>query len=219
MISRLSKRLWLLNLLLVAVAVVFGVVLARDATHSKPLPPSPAPRRGVAPAAAEGAPAAVAEDKLATYNVIVAKYLFNPSRSEGGPAPAAPAAPPPPKPMLLGVVVDGPKSRAYLEDPSTKRVFGYKIGDTVSGGRLDQITDDKVVIVRPEGAIDVLLRDPSKPKPPAAPAAGTPGQPGVPQPAHPGTQVGSPPVPGQPPISPRALRRLPVVPQPQAPHQ
>ena len=225
MITRLSKRLWLVNLVLVAVAVVFGVALARDVTHRKPLPPSPAPRRALSPAPAEGAPpSAVAEDKLATYNVIVAKHLFNPSRTEGGPAPATPAAPPPPKPTLLGVVVDGPKSRAYLEDASTKRVFGYKIGDTVSGGRLEEITDDKVVIVRPDGAIDVLLRDPSKPKPPAAPAAGAPGQPGVPQPAPPGTQVGSPmvpgqPVPGQPPITPRALRRLPVEQQPQPPQR
>jgi hypothetical protein len=224
MMARLSKRLWLVNLVLVAVAVVFVVSLARDMTRSRPLPPSPPPRRAQGPAPTDEAPpSALAEEKLAAFNVIVAKHLFNPSRSEGGTAPAAPAAPPPPKPTLLGVVVDGPKSRAYLEDATTKRVFGYKIGDTVSGGRLDQITDDKVVIVRPDGAVDVLLRDPSKPKPPEAP-----GQPGTPQPGIPGAQVGRPPVPGQPvpapvpgqpPITPRALRRLPVEQQPQAPQQ
>lgn len=228
MIGGVSKRLWLVNGLLLAVATVFGVALARDLTHSRPLPSSSAPRPAQRAAATVEAPTSpVAEEKLSAYNVIVAKHLFNPSRTEGGSAAAAtPAAPPPPKPTLLGVVVDGGTSRAYLEDASTKRVFGYKVGDTVSGGRLDQITDDKVVIVRPDGAIDVLLRDPSKPKPPAAPAAGQPGSP------QPGAHVGSPPVPGQPvpasptpgqpgqpPITPRALRRLPVQQQPQAPQQ
>jgi hypothetical protein len=215
MIASLSKRLWLLNLLLLAVAVFFGVSLARDVTRSRPLPPPPVARGAPGAAPSDDAPAPGAEDKLDGYNVIVAKYLFNPSRAEGGPAtPAGPATPPPSKPTLLGVVVDGATSRAYLEDASTKRVFGYKIGDTVSGGRLDQITDDKVVIVGPDGAIDVLLRDPSKPKPPGAPAPGTAAQPG-----GAGGQAVSPsvpgqPVPGQPPIIPRALRRLPVNPPP-----
>ena len=223
MIARLSKRLWLVNALLLAVAIFFGVYLARDLTRSRPLPPPPAPRRAQAPASSEDAPTAAAEDKLVAYNVIVAKHLFNPSRTEGGAAATTPAAPPPPKPMLLGVVVDGPKSRAYLEDASTKRVFGYKIGDTISGGRIDQITDEKVVIVRPDGPVEVLLRDPSKPKPPAA---GVPGQPGAPPPGSPGAQAGAPvpgqpvpgqPVPGQPPVSPRVLRRLPIEQPPQRP--
>jgi hypothetical protein len=162
----------------------------------------------------------VAAEKLANYNVIVAKHLFNPTRTEGGSGaptgPPAPAAPPPPKPLLLGVVVDGQRSRAYLEDPATKRVFGYQIGDTVAGGRLDKISDDKVVIVRADGAVDVMLRDPSKPKavagpatpaPPGAPAA----PPGAPQP--PGARLqnppSAPPAPGRAPVPPRAIRRVP----------
>lgn len=210
MTTRVSKRFVLVNLALMIVAVLFGVSLVRDMTRSRPLPPPPLARRAQAPAPTEPkAEAPAAEEKLGAYNVIVAKHLFNPSRSEGGPVAVAPAAPPPPKPMLLGVVVDGPKSRAYLEDATTKRVFGYQIGDTVSGGRLDQITDDKVVIIRPDGAIDVLLRDPSKPKPTTA-AAGAPGQPGNPQPSGPGVRPDNPAVPGQPPVPPRTIRRLPA---------
>jgi hypothetical protein len=125
-------------------------MLVKDYSRKIPLPPAPPPRRAQASATpGETAAPTVADEKLTGYNVIVAKHLFNPSRSEGGPAPTAPAPPPPPKPTLLGVVVDGPKSRAYLEDAVTKRVFGYRIGDSISGGRLDKITDDKVVIVRP----------------------------------------------------------------------
>ena len=218
MMFRLSKRFVLLNVLLAAVAVFLGVLLVRDYARKIPLPAPPAARRAQPASPEEPAPT-VTDEKLTTYNVIVAKHLFNPSRSEGGPPPAAPAPPPPPKPTLLGVVVDGPKSRAYLEDAVTKRVLGYRIGDTISGGRLDKITDDKVVIVRPDGAVDVLLRDPSKPKPPAAPTAGAPGQPTPPQAGAP--QPGQPTPPAQPPMTPRALRRLPAEqqPQPQQPPQ
>src|SRR5262245_4285996 len=220
MMFRLSKRFVLLNVLLAAVAVFLGVLLVRDHTRKTPLPVPPAPRRAQATAPPEETPAPTASDeKLTTYNVIVAKHLFNPSRSEGGPPPAAPAPPPPPKPTLLGVVVDGPTSRAYLEDAVTKRVLGYKVGDSISGGRLDKITADKVVIVRPDGAVDVLLRDPSKPKLPAPPAAGAPGQPAPPQAGAP--QPGQPTPPAQPPVTPRAMRRLPAEqqPQPQSPQQ
>jgi hypothetical protein len=134
--------------------------------------------------------------------VIAAKHLFNPSRAEGGPAPAAPAVPLPPKPLLLGLVLDGPQSRAYLEDPTTKRVFGYQIGDAVAGGRLEKITGDKVVITRPDGPMEVLLRDPAKPRP-VAPAAQAPPSPGFP----PGGRL---------PIPPRAVRRIPTEPAQEA---
>jgi len=215
MIFRLSKRFVLLNVVLAAVAVFLGVLLVRDYMHKIPLPAPPASRRAQPASPDELAAPTAADEKLTTYNVIVAKHLFNPSRSEGGPPPAAPAPPPPPKPTLLGVVVDGQTSRAYLEDAVTKRVLGYKIGDSISGGRLDKITDDKVVIVRPDGAVDVLLRDPSKPKPPAL----APGQPAPPQ-AGAG-QPGQPTPPAQPPVTPRAVRRLPPEqqPQPQPPQQ
>jgi len=76
--------------------------------------------------------------------------------------------------VLHGVMIDGEKSRAYLEDPVAKRVFGYAVGDPIGGGRLQEISPDRVLIARPEGTVEVLLRDPSKPKP--APA----GPPGVP---------------------------------------
>ena len=219
----MSKRLLLVNVVLAAVAAFFAVLLVRDLTHSRPLPGPPAPRRAQAPApVAEAVESPAAKDKLADYNVIVAKHLFNPLRTEGGSATAAtPAAPPPPKPTLLGVVVDGPQSRAYLEDPTTKRVFGYQIGDSVAGGKLDKITDDKVIIVRSDGAMEVLLRDPAKPKPAAA--AGTPGAPGAPgttPPAGaPAARQPTTPVPGQPPVPPRATRRLPVEQQQTPPQQ
>ena len=58
--------------------------------------------------------------------------------------------------------MDGPKSRAYLEDPLLKRTFGYAVGDTVGGGRVESIAADRVVIGRGEGLLEVLLHDPSR---------------------------------------------------------
>jgi hypothetical protein len=67
-------------------------------------------------------------------------------------------------------------SIAYLEDPVTKRVVGYRVGDKVVGGTVQTIKADSVVIERPEGPVDVRLRDPGKPR-----TAAAPGQPGAPQ--------------------------------------
>ena len=59
-----------------------------------------------------------ADPGLSGYAVIAARNLFNPGRSETATAAAVPVA----KPILHGVVIDGPKSRAFLEDPAAKRV-------------------------------------------------------------------------------------------------
>jgi hypothetical protein len=118
-----------------------------------------------------------------TYAVIAAQNLFNPARSETATATAVAVV----KPILHGVVIQGGTSRAYLEDPTAKRVSGYSLGDTIGGGKIQRIADDRVLIVRPEGMVEVLLQDPSKPRP--APTAGpgviagqgqpVPGQPGA----------------------------------------
>src|SRR4030095_17124781 len=134
-----------------------------------PAPPSPPPRAGQSVPEAgtqpAGQPAA-----MGTYGTIATKNLFNPGRSE---ATAASAAAPVSKPVLHGVMLDGDRSRAYLEESPAQRVFGYAVGDAVAGGRLDSIRSDRVVIARPEGPVEVLLNDPAKPKP-VAPAAVSP---------------------------------------------
>ena len=111
-----------------------------------------------------------------------------------------------PKPVLHGVVMDGPKSRAYLEDPLLKRTFGYAVGDTVGGGRVESIAADRVVIGRGEGLLEVLLHDPSKPRP--APTAAGPAGPGVPAVPAPGAAAQSAPAPATP-AAPAAAARPP----------
>jgi len=151
-----SRWLLIVNVLVGALGCLLAAGLIRELGTGRPLPPVPAP--------------------LASQN------LFNPGRSEVTAVPVAAAGP---KPVLHGVMMDGDKSRAYLEEPPTRRVFGYAVGDTIAGGRLDSIRADRVVITRPEGPVEVLLNDPSKPKP-VAPAAASPAVQRVPpEPARP----------------------------------
>ena len=163
----MSRRLLVINVALGIVSVVLAVGMFRTLLAKRPLPPPPAPRAVSAPAPA--APAAAGDVGPGAYGVIAARNLFNPGRSE---TVAVAAAAPVAKPILHGVVMNGSKSRAFLEDPAFKRVAGYSVGDTVGGGTIQKIADDRVVIVRPEGPLEILLQDPSKPRAtPAAPAA------------------------------------------------
>lgn len=175
----MSKGLGILNLGLGLVACLLVAGLARELLAAHPLPLSPGPRAArpvPAPAAAPVTePASAAAD-----GVIAAKNLFSPSRSD---TPAGPVVAPGPKPVLHGVVMDGPKSRAYLEDPVAKRTFGYAVGDTVGGGRVESIAADRVVIGRGDGVVELLLHDPSKPRPPPAATAQVPAPPSAVAPA------------------------------------
>jgi hypothetical protein len=103
---------------------------------------------------------------------IAAHNLFNAARSEVAAVVAVPTGP---KPVLHGVVMDGERSRAYLEDPVAKHIFSYAVGDPVGGGRLERIADDRIVIQRADGPIEIPLQDPAKargaaPQPPPTPA-------------------------------------------------
>jgi hypothetical protein len=160
-----SRWLFLANLLMVGLASFFVVSLLLEVSRPRGLPPARAPRHTVSNSPPDGLPppASVIEH-IETFNVIVAKNLFNESRKERAIATARATVPPLPKPILHGVVVDGPSSLAYLEDPTSKRVVGYRVGAPIAGGLLLQITQEGVAIRRPDGQVEVLLNDPSKSK-------------------------------------------------------
>ena len=172
----MSPRPILVNAVLLAVAGLFAFELYGELSGARPLPKPPSPRVAQPAAGETGAPtltAAPRQDQRPLYSVIATKNLFSPSRTEVVASAGAPAGPSVAKPLLHGVVLNDGKNRAYLEDPASKKVFGYAVGDQVAGGRLETIRDDRVVIVRPQGPIEVMLRDPAKPR--AAPAPPAPG--------------------------------------------
>jgi len=217
----MPRRLLVLNVALGLVSLFFAVGIVRALLVKHPLP-KPTVLRAVAPTPPV-APATASDAKAEAYAAIAAQNLFNPGRNEMGSSTAATASVV--KPILHGIVIEGGKSRAFLEDPSIRRVGGYSIGDSVGGGQIQKIADDRVVIARPEGIVEVLLQDPSKPRPvapgPAGPAVTVPGQP-VPGQAVPGqvpvpaaplvqappsgpVQVAPPPAPGAPPAQQPAI--------------
>jgi hypothetical protein len=173
---------------------------------------APAPAREVRRPPA-GPPAAAPAPQpprapASSYNVVTTRNVFSPTRTEGPALPGTGAAAlAGPKPNLHGVLLRDQNPIAYIEDPMTKRVAAYRVGDPVGGGTLTSIAADRVIIARPDGPLDVRLRDPSKPRPAPAPAAPpsagvftpTPGglapgvmAPGAPGPGAPGAQAQPP---------------------------
>ena len=121
-------------------------------------------------------------ERLGSHTVVASRNLFSPTRTEAPVTPVAPPAPPAPvlpKPNLFGVVLQDGTPIAYLEDPVTKRVARYRVGDSVAGGTVQAIGADTVMLARPEGQVAVRLHDPTRPKAAAAP--------GTPNPMPPGT--------------------------------
>jgi hypothetical protein len=155
------------------VALMLAAGIMREVTRSRPLAPAltPVPATAVKAGGDDAGSAPQADGPLAAFEPVASRNLFSATRSETAPVLAilAPRA----RPILHGVVVFGDQSRAYLEDPALKRVYGYAVGDTLAGGRLERIADDRAVIRVPEGVIEVLLRDPTKPRPGPARVATT----------------------------------------------
>lgn len=221
----MSKTLGALNVLLLAASGLCVAYIVRQSSAPWPQPPAARPRAAApVPAPAPAADAARAAPP-GGYAVVASRNLFSPTRTEAPPPPvtATPAAASLPKPNLYGVVVREQAPIAYLEDPVTKRVAAYRLGDTIAGGTVQAIKDDRVVLARPDGNVDIRLHDPTRPRPaaPATPAA-APGTPPATLPTSPIRPVppavsGGPTTPqgDQPAVAPRRplppslLRRLP----------
>ena len=170
----MPRKFLALNVVLAALSAVLIAYIARQL-----LTPTPLPVGGRRAAATTVVPPAVETPRApaGAYTVVAARNLFNPARSESpGGATTTAAAAPLVRPNLFGIVVRDGASVAYLEDPVTKRVVGYRVGDRVVGGTVQTIKADSIVIERSDGPIDVRLRDPGKPR-----AVATPGPGGAPQ--------------------------------------
>lgn len=180
----MSRRLLVLNALLLAAALAFAVYIARQLMT--PIEAS-APRQiPVAVSRLATTTVVARRESMSGYEGIARHNLFSPSRTETLQNPTAGVLSFP-RPYLYGIVLTKTARVAYFEDPVTRRLAGYRVGDALIGGTLQRIDADRVVITRPDGPVDVRLRDPGKPRSAGlatAPPAGAPGPPLAMPPLH-----------------------------------
>jgi hypothetical protein len=171
----MPRKLLIINALLLVIAGGSAAFIARQFMAPMAMP-VPTRTRPAPPAAAPAAEAP--RNQAGAYASVAARNLFSPTRTETPSTATATAPSPAVKPNLFGIVLRDGAPIAYLEEPTTKRVAGYRVGDAMAGGTVQTIGADSVVIARPDGNMDVRLRDPGKPR--AAPQPATAGLPGMP---------------------------------------
>jgi hypothetical protein len=167
----LFKSINLLNMLLAAVLIVmadYTVLPLMNANISFRLPfhKKPVEVKKQETRAEQSLPS------LSDYIIVGEENLFHPQRKI--PAEKTAEEKPVPKPefVLYGTLIANNTSLAYLEDlkaPKTTpgrgtRQIVLKKGDALSGYTLKEIDPDKVVMVRGEDKMTVLVIEPGKPK-------------------------------------------------------
>jgi hypothetical protein len=152
-----TRQLLLFNALLAELSLFFGLCIVREGTAPVQLPTPPKAVRAAGITEVSAAPLRPTSSIIAA--VVVARNLFDPSRTEPSivvPEPSKPSSPPP---VLHGVVVSDETAIAYLEDQSTKRTLGYRVGDALGDVRVALIAADHVVLAAAHQTIRVVLRD------------------------------------------------------------
>ncbi|OLB99532.1 MAG: hypothetical protein AUH30_05040 [Candidatus Rokubacteria bacterium 13_1_40CM_68_15] len=160
----MSKSLLALNLFMAALSLFFLIRIADTVLRRGPALPL-----RVASSASTPAPVnlgvTASSRSSAVYDLIAARSLFHPDRAVPKRSDALLALPPAANLMLYGVVWSEDNPLAYLEDPASKKIFGYKTGDPMAGGYVERIETDRIVIRRTDGPLEIMLRAPNKPRP------------------------------------------------------
>ena len=90
------------------------------------------------------------------------------SSASAPPGETAPGPVGPVKPLLYGVIYGERGWIAYIENPTTRAIAAYRVGDTVAGQTIDAIEEERVVLKGPDGALEIRLSD-EKPGAPQRP--------------------------------------------------
>ena len=222
----MSRRFWLLNLLLMFILVLLFVKVYEVWTRPKmrPLEPIASKPKPVAssPSLSVGGKKEAAPAK--GFQTISEKNLFSPERKEC-PILASPDGKKGsgrPNIVLYGVTLGGDYQAALITNPGRRpergerETMSVKVGDKVGEYQVAKISADRVTLENEGDSFDVLLYDPSQPKkrpvapsPPIArptptpatpaPSPGTPPRPVTPSPGV--SQPSLPPAPASPGMS------------------
>jgi len=173
----IPRRLLVLDIFLIVVSATLIVSISRVLFVPDRLPTIRIPQAAaVFPLPPDGREPA--GRMSAGYEVIAARNLFDPGRSEKmHSAGVVLDAALQPKPLLYGVILSDDRALglAYLQDPVTRRIAGYRIGDPLAGGRIESIERDRVLIRRGAELVEVSMNRSHTPSPPdAVPVASEP---------------------------------------------
>jgi len=161
----MSRPLLALNLFMAGLSVFFSIRIGH-ALFAPDLQSPPRIARPLAVTAPHDHGAVRNSRSSGVYDVIATRTLFHPNRSEPTSSEAtAPILPPAPRLALYGVAISDDTRVAFVQDLVTKQILGYKTGDKLAGGRVERIEPDRVVIMRADGPIEVLLHRPKEPQP------------------------------------------------------
>src|SRR2546426_2366669 len=162
----MSAPLLALNLFMAGLSVFFFITIVHTPSAPDSRTPSRAGRAFEVTASHNHDVAAPGSPLRGAYEVIATRNLFDPNRSDAKNVAAAIVETLPPAALALyGVVISEDTRLAYLEDPATKRIAGYKIGDRLAGGQGGRIQAGRVGIIRARGPIEGRLHQPNKPRP------------------------------------------------------
>ncbi len=158
----LARPLLALNLLLVGLSV-FSSIRIVYALFAPDLQSPSRIARPLAVAAPRDHGAVRSSRSSGVYDVIATRTLFHPNRSEPRSSEAmAPTLPAAPTLALYGVAISDDTRVAFVQDLVTKQIGGYKTGDKLAGGQVERIEPDRVVIMRADGLVEVLLHRPKE---------------------------------------------------------
>ena len=171
------RHINVLNMLLFAMAVVFGAYILPPLLNVKVVYTPPAPKKILE--GKEEKPAVAQPLSAMEYTVIAEQNVFNPERKI--PKEKKDEKPlPKPEFVLYGTLITDDTSVAFLDDlkaPYTspgrgKRQKTLRIGNTMSGFTLREVYPDRVVMVRGEDRVELRVIDASHAKTREAGGAG-----------------------------------------------
>jgi len=161
------RKLWILNLALLALIVAAGVRFHNDwimfeATHQ---PGAIGPQRETAPTL--GSTAIPNAQASQDWTEIPSRNPFSFDRTDIAilePKVVAPPAPTGPKPFLFGTVAIGKESMAMVApgQPAGNRNYkSMKVGDVIDGWKILEIADKSIVIEANSARETIIMNDPS----------------------------------------------------------
>jgi hypothetical protein len=157
-----SRRLFALNLVLVGASILCCIRIGH-ALFAPALPTLSIAARPFSASLERHQDIGRTSHTSGYYELIATRSLFSPNRTDSALLETTGRAElTTPTVALYGVAISDDTRVAFVQDLATKQISSYKTGDRLAGGFLERIEADRVVIMRADGPIEVLLHRPKE---------------------------------------------------------